>query len=95
MSDEQSVMRERAISLMQGALAKAALNGDLVVPSVEAQVHEAIDLLRISRADDALLGTAQFVSCGLMEMRHYRRQGRVNAYASKLMRVRKACASLS
>jgi hypothetical protein len=95
MSDERTAAREQAITLIQGAFAKAAHHGDLLVPSMEAQVHRAIDLLRTSQADDALLGTAQFVSCGLMQMRHYRRQGRVNAYASKLMRVRKACASLS
>ena len=93
MSEEQFAARERAIALMKSAL--SIRQDDLVIPNMEARVHEAVDLLRISQADNDLLGTAQFVSCRLMEMRHYRRQGRVNAYASKLVRLRKACESLS
>jgi hypothetical protein len=95
MNPGRSAVRERAIALMKSALAEASRRGDVVVPRAEAQVHEAVDLLRMSQADRDLLATAESVSCVMMEMSHYRRQGRINAYASKLIRVRKACEALA
>jgi len=93
MSQEQ--IRAQAVALMKGALAQVACQGDVVVARNEAQVHEAVDLLRLSRVDGELLKTAEFVSCVMMEMRHYRRQGRINAYTSKLIRMRRACEALA
>lgn len=88
-------VRERAIALMKSALAEAARRGGVLVPRAEAQVHQAVDLLRSSQADRDLLAAAERLSCAMMEMNHYRRQGRVNAYASKLIRVRKTCEGLA
>jgi len=95
MSHGRSAVRQRAIALMKSALAETSRRGDVVVPRAEAQVHEAVDLLRTSQGDRDLLATAESVSCFMMEMSHYRRQGRVNAYASKLIRVRKTCEALA
>ena len=93
MSQEQ--IRAQAVALMKDAWAQVARQGDLVVPRNEAQVHEAVDLLRVSRADCDLLRTAEFLSCAMTQMRHYRRQGRINAYTSKLIRARKACDAMA
>ena len=66
MSQEQ--IRAQAVALMKDAWAQVARQGDLVVPRNEAQVHEAVDLLRTSRADGDLLRTAEFLSCAMTQM---------------------------
>jgi hypothetical protein len=84
----------RALDLMKGAFQQVASRDGLVTPRCEAQVQQAVDLLRCSRADPALLKSAEFLSCAMFEMGGFLRQGRVNAYVSKAVRVRKVLHSI-
>lgn len=81
---------DHAISLLKGAVERAATLDGVVAGKVEAQVHRAIDLLRSTSADAELRFRFEQVSCLLFEMSHLLRQGQVNAYSSKMLRLKRA-----
>ena len=71
----------------------AALECDMPTASLEAQVHAALDapvLPHGALARDHL----ESISCLLFRMQLYRRQGRVNAYASGRLRVQRLAEAL-
>ncbi len=82
-------VRQQAISLIGDALGLAGRHDGLALPRSEAQVHKAIDLLRSEGDDCALLAAAETLSCEMREMAQLLREGRVNAYDSRALRVRK------
>ena len=88
-----SIIKDQAIRIMEGALNQLEERGGLVSVRSEAQVQKAVDLLRFSQVDSTLLRTAEFLSCAMFEMNGFLRQGRVNAYQSKALRVRNAFAA--
>ncbi len=81
---------DQAATLVKQALIRSVAQDGIVTPKHEAQVHKAIDLLRATRGDPALLSRFEAMSCTLAQMRLYLHQGRVNAYASALLRLRSA-----
>lgn len=90
MSDQQfEDVREKAVALIKDAMGLAGRREGLALPRSEAQVHKAIDLLRARPVDVELLAAAESLSCTMREMDQLLRQGRVNAYDSRALRVRK------
>ena len=87
------IIKERALHLMRSALRQVEERGGVLTNSAESKVREAVDLLRFSQVDSTLLRTAEFLSCAMFEMNGFLRQGRVNAYQSKALRVRNAFAA--
>lgn len=85
----ETAARDHAVELLRDAVAGATHSDGIIAGKVEAQVHNAIDFLRGAGADVALILKFEQASCLLYEMNHLRRQGRVNAYASKLLRLRR------
>ena len=63
-------------------------------PGQLAQVHRTIDTLRVGRTDPATLSRMENISCILWSLPLFRRQGRVNAHASALLRLRRAASAL-
>jgi len=59
-----------------------------------AQLHRAIDLLRAGQGDPIRLATVEKMSCVMHPMPHLLRQGRVNAYASAVLKLRRAVTGL-
>ena len=90
MSEAVSGIDHQAVQLVKAAVARAVEVDGFVALGSEGQVHRAVDMLRSARADQMLLGTVERISCAMTEMSHLRRQGRVNAYASRLLRLKKA-----
>ena len=84
------IIKEQALHLMKSALTQVEARGGVLTNSAESQVRKAVDLLRCSQVDATLLRTAEFLSCAMFEMNGFLRQGRVNAYQSKALRVRNA-----
>jgi hypothetical protein len=85
---------QRSLVQLQGALLQAIADEQVIPARHHAQVHEAIDLLRASRADRILLQRAEAVSCIMHVMPLFLRQGRINAYASARLRLRAAVCQL-
>jgi hypothetical protein len=84
----------RAAALVRAAIAAAVERGGDATPAIEAQVQQALDLLRAGpRAGEALI-RIEAISCTLARMQHARREGRVNAHASALLRLRNAAQRL-
>ena len=68
----------------------SAIEGDgPILPVHEARLHLAIDLLRTSGADPDASARAEALSCIMRPLPTYLRQGRVNAYASARLRLRR------
>lgn len=78
-----------AVTLIKDAVTLAGRRDGLALPRVESKVHKAIDLLRGTSADAKLLAIAESLSCAMREMAELLREGRVNAYDSRALRVRK------
>lgn len=76
-----------------GAVAQRLLEvidrGEEIRPAHETQVRNALDLLRAVPSDPALVRRFETLSCTLARLDLYRRQGRVNAYASALRRLQR------
>lgn len=90
MSHQQcEAVRQQATALIKDAMSHAGRHDGLALPRSEAQVHRAIDLLRATSVDNALLAAAESLSCTMREMDQLLRQGRVNAYDSRALRVKK------
>lgn len=62
---------------------------EAIRPAHETQVRNALDMLRSSPSDPALVRRFEMISCMLARLDSYRRQGRVNAYASALRRLQR------
>ncbi len=80
-------------SVRESLLAIIEREGAVVLGQV-AQVHRTIDMLRVERADPAMLLRMETISCILWSLPLFRRQGRVNAHASALLRLRRAASAL-
>lgn len=63
--------------------------GEEIRPAHETQVRNTLDLLRAVPSDPALVRRFETLSCALARLDLYRRQGRVNAYASALRRLQR------
>lgn len=63
-------------------------------PGQLAQVHRTIDTLRVGRTDPATLSRMENISCILWSLPLFRRDGRVNAHASALLKLRRAASAL-
>jgi len=68
--------------------------GEQMTPAVEAEVHRALDLLHREGEDGERLRKIEDISCRLHHMRACLRSGRVNAYASNMLRLRRLVESL-
>ena len=84
----------QATAIVKLALAGSIDRNGVLPPTSESQVHKAIDLLRATRGDPGLLNRLEAMSCELLKMRLYLRQGRVNAYASARLRLRSAAKAI-
>ena len=71
----------------------AALERDLPASTLEAQVHAVLDGPALPHGAPAR-ANLETISCLLFRMQLYRRQGRVNAYASGRLRVQRLAESL-
>jgi hypothetical protein len=58
-------------------------------PAHETKIRNTLDLLRATRSDPGLVRRFESHSCTLAQLDLYRRQGRVNAYASALRRLQR------
>ena len=85
---------QQAAVIVRLALAEAIEDCGMLTPQTHAQVHRAVDLLRYSRGDPALLSKIEAMSCTMARMGRLHRQGRVNAYASALLQLRRAACAL-
>jgi len=85
---------EHTAAAVRAALLWAIEQDGVITPKSEAQVHKALDLLRRAEGDPALIAKMEAMSCTIMQMGHLRREGRVNAYASQLLRLRRAAYAL-
>lgn len=65
-----------------------ALDSDYLPATLETQVHAALDGPALPHGAPAR-ASLETISCLLFRMQLYRRQGRVNAYASGRLRVRR------
>ena len=65
-----------------------------MAPGQVAQIHRTIDLMRTSPTDPGTLSRMETISCILWSLPLFRRQGRVNAHASALLRLRRAVSGL-
>ena len=88
------VAEEQAAELVRGPLL-SAIEQQLARPTdIEARIHRALDLLRGPGADPALRARLELISCALFQMNQLKRDGRVNHYASQLLRLRSVARSL-
>ena len=71
----------------------AALERDLLPAALEAQVHAALDGPALPHRAPSR-ARLESISCLLFRMQLYRRQGRVNAYASGRLRVQRLAEAL-
>jgi hypothetical protein len=90
MNDVTDTLAATAVEIAKATLRRAVATDSVIPFAAETQVHRAVDLLRSANADPALLRTFESTSCAMAEMRHLHRQGRVNHYASRLLRLRRA-----
>jgi hypothetical protein len=88
-ADPQISTAEQAAMDLKLALLHSIEQDGLVRPVHESRLHKAIDLLRANGADPARLRRLESMSCTFAQMRHFLRQGRVNAHASALLRLRR------
>lgn len=93
-SDEAESLNEPIVQVVKKAVLRSIEREGLITPAVEAKVHRAVDLLHLARADEAPLRTVESISCTLHEMRQWLIEGRVNAYASGLLRLRRTVEAL-
>jgi hypothetical protein len=87
-SEQVAAWRARA------ELLRAVEEEGYVTPHGDTAVHNALDLARGAGADPMLLRRLEAISCAIAWMRYLRAQGRVNAYASQLLRLRAAARAL-
>jgi hypothetical protein len=90
MQDATDAVAAKAVEIAKATLKRAIATDGLIPFAAETQVHRAVDLLRSANADAGLLRAFESTSCAMAEMRHLHRQGRVNHYASRLLRLRRA-----
>ena len=83
-------VRDSALTLIKNAVDQIER-----VPLKDAQIHRAVDMLRANPSDAELLAVAEWLSCAMAHLCNFRRQGLVNAYQSKLLRIRRTCQGLS
>lgn len=83
-------LARRAIEELKGSIARAGTVETVPAGHLEAKVHRTIHLLREAGGEMDLIMKFEQVSCLLREMSHQLGQGRVNAYASGLLRLRRA-----
>jgi hypothetical protein len=91
---ESVTVEDQAAFLVKNAMLRAVEQDWVVTPASEAQVHKAADLLRSTKADPTLLSKIEAISCTLLKMKHLQQQGRVNLYASQLLRLRSVANAL-
>jgi hypothetical protein len=92
--NNEVTVEAQAAFLVKRALLRAVEQDGFVTHASEGQVHKAVDLLRNTRADPSLLCTVEAISCTLLKMRQLHQEGRVNLYASQLLRLRSAAHAL-
>lgn len=62
---------------------------DFLRPAVELRVQRAVDLLRTDRSDAAALAQMELLSCLIRKVHVAMLGGRINAYESGLLRLRR------
>ena len=85
--------REAAVLLKEALLKEVEREGAITL-ATECKVQWAIPLLRSGHGDAHSLSRAEAISCAIARMQVARREGRVNAYASTLLRLRRAAQAL-
>jgi hypothetical protein len=90
-SDQVTGSAARALGAL-GAALDSALSppGGAITLGTETQVHNALDLLRSARGEPGVVAQLEELAATLRIMMEAKRQGRVNLYASKLARLRRA-----
>ena len=82
------------IAVLKRTLIAALQRDEVVPPAHETRVHAAIDLLCVRGHSDAERAQVEAISLFLHKMRLFMREGRVNAYASTRLRLRRAVEAL-
>ncbi|MFN3944707.1 MAG: hypothetical protein ACK4K7_07245 [Allosphingosinicella sp.] len=86
-------LTDAAAAAAKASLLRAAREG-VVGAAAEAQVHRALDLLRGATRDTERLRRLGAISCALARLHLYRRQGRINACASTMLRLQRDAQAL-
>ncbi len=77
------------LEIVKEAVLRSIERDGRITPAVEAQVHRAVDLMRLQREIGEPLRRVEAVSCMLHQMQKSLVGGRCNAYASSLLRLRR------
>jgi hypothetical protein len=85
---------EQIVAAVKTGLLRDIESGRAVSAAHFAQIHRAIDLMRASEAAPDRLACVERVSCLMHPIPLLLRQGRVNAYASAMLKLRRAAAGL-
>jgi len=85
---------EEIVASVKANLLRDLESGGHIPPAYAVQLHRAIDLLRAARAEPVRVARIETISCLMHPMPLMLRQGRVNAYASTLQRLRRAADQL-
>ena len=93
--DELVAFADEATARIRQAIMRAAEQDGIVGFRHETQVHKAIDLLRGTKSAPELLARLEAISCSLAQLRHFKREGRVNLYASRVLQLRRALLALA
>jgi hypothetical protein len=95
MVQEKAGAVRQTVQEVRGSLLQA-IDSQTPIPSPgqQNQVHLMIDLLRASCADAETLRRGETISCILHTLPRYRREGRVNAHDSAMLRLRRAADAL-
>ena len=80
---------EHALAMVRLSLERALGPDDAVTPAVEAQLQNALHLLRSARGDAEALGKLETASAMLQAMLVAKREHRPNLYESKRLRLRR------
>jgi hypothetical protein len=92
--DELDMLAGEAAALVGQAIVRAVEQDGVVSFKHETQVHKLIDLMRSTKAAPELLARLEGISCSLAQLPHLLRDGRVNLYASRVLRLKKAALAL-
>jgi hypothetical protein len=92
--DRPQQERGNPVDLVRRTILSAVEQDKPMSPAADAQVQRAIDLLRFCPGTSDTLSRLETISCALVKMHQAQRDGRVNAYASTLLRISRAAEAL-
>ena len=85
---------EPILGVVKKAILRSIERDGFITPAAEAQVQRAVDLLKLEKCDPQHREQVEHISCTLREMHQWLLDGRVNAYASALLRLRRRVQAL-